>query len=73
MRTHRAEPLTLTVEEVAARLGISRALAYELAKADRLPVPTIRLGRRLVVGRDALARVLAREAAPRPGTGDGAA
>ncbi len=50
--------LTLTIEEAAARLGISRKHAYELAATDRLPVPTIRLGRRLVVSCLALDRVL---------------
>jgi excisionase family DNA binding protein len=39
--------LTLTVEEAAARLGISRSLAYELARRGELPV--VRLGRRIVV------------------------
>ncbi len=53
---------TATVEEAARQLGISRTLAYELAKVDRLPVPVIRLGRRLVVPRAALDRVL--EGAP---------
>ncbi len=52
------EPLTLTIEQVAARLGVSRTFAYELAKADRLPVPVLRLGRRMVVPRAALDRVL---------------
>ena len=57
MHDHGAR-LTLTIQEAAARLGISRKHAYELAAADRLPVPTIRLGRRLVVSRLALERVL---------------
>ena len=48
----------MTVEEVAAALGISRKHAYELAAADRLPVPTIRLGKRLVVSRLAVERLL---------------
>ena len=59
MHQHQTQPDTLTVEEVAERLRISRTLAYALAKADRLPVPVLRLGRRLVVGREALDRVLA--------------
>jgi len=42
----------LTVGEAAAVLGISRGLAYELARSGELPV--IRLGRRLVVPRAAL-------------------
>ncbi len=54
----RTDRQTLTIEEVAVALGIDRSTAYELAKADRLPVPVIRLGRRLVVGKAALERVL---------------
>lgn len=61
MGTHDADRCTLTVEEAAARLGISRTLAYELARAGRLPVPVLRLGRRVVVSRMALDRVLAAE------------
>ena len=68
MRTEHAESHTLTVEEVAARLGISRTLAYELAKTNRLPAPTIRLGRRLVVSRLALDRVLVGEPVHRDAT-----
>ncbi|MHB1445425.1 MAG: helix-turn-helix domain-containing protein [Acidimicrobiales bacterium] len=41
------EALTVSVEEAARILGISRALAYELARRRELPV--LRLGRRLVV------------------------
>jgi excisionase family DNA binding protein len=59
MGTHDADRSTLTVEEAAARLGISRTLAYELARDGRLPVPVLRLGRRVVVSRMALDRVLA--------------
>ncbi len=58
MQRDHPKPQTLTVEEAAERLGISRTLAYELAKADRLPAPVFRLGRRLVVSRLALERVL---------------
>ena len=71
MQEHKAEPRTLTIEETARLLGISRTLAYELASTDRLPVPVIRLGRRLVVSRAALERVLTGEFAP--ATGDDAA
>lgn len=38
---------TLTIDETARILGISRSTAYEAAKAGTLP--TLRLGRRLVV------------------------
>lgn len=48
--------MTLTVEEAAEILGISRALAYVLVKNDQLP--SLRLGRRLVVPRQALERLL---------------
>jgi excisionase family DNA binding protein len=61
---------TMTIEEVAAALGIDRTTAYELAKEDRLPAPVIRLGRRLVVGRAALDRALAGEPVGRGGGDD---
>ena len=44
--------LALSVTEAAALLGISRALAYELVARGELP--SIRLGRRLVVPKVAL-------------------
>jgi excisionase family DNA binding protein len=44
--------LTLKVEEAAEILGISRALAYELVARGELP--SLRLGRRIVVPRRAL-------------------
>ncbi|MBA2595107.1 MAG: helix-turn-helix domain-containing protein [Chloroflexia bacterium] len=53
-----SDPATLTVEEAAQRLGISRTLAYELARRDELPVRVIRLGRRLVIPEPALTRLL---------------
>jgi excisionase family DNA binding protein len=46
--------LVVTIAEAAELLGISRALAYELAARGELPI--IRLGRRMVVPR---ARLLA--------------
>ncbi len=49
---------TLTVEEAARELGIGRGLGYELAR--RGEIPTLRLGRRLVVPVAALERLLAR-------------
>jgi excisionase family DNA binding protein len=48
--------LTYTVPETARILGISRGAAYAAA-ADRT-IPTIRVGRRLLVPRAALARLL---------------
>jgi len=44
--------LVMSVTEAAKLLGISRGLAYELARTGRLPC--VRLGRRLVVPRAAL-------------------
>ena len=50
------ERLTLTVDEVAIALGISRSSAYECAR--RGEIPTVRLGRRLVVPRRAVLALL---------------
>jgi excisionase family DNA binding protein len=47
----------LTLNEVAALLRISRGLAYEAAR--RGEIPTIRIGRRLLVPAAALERMLA--------------
>lgn len=48
--------LVLTVAEAGELLGISRAFAYELAARGELPV--IRLGRRIVVPKAALLRLV---------------
>lgn len=64
-----AEPtrLVLTVAEAAELLGISRAFAYELVARGELP--SIRLGRRVVVPRvQLLALVEADAGAPAPPT-----
>lgn len=53
------ERMTLTVEEAAARLGLSRWSAYNLAKNGELP--TIKLGRRVLVPKAALDKLLAGE------------
>jgi excisionase family DNA binding protein len=50
------ERLTYTLDEAARRLGISRALAYEAANRGELPV--CRIGRRVLVPRAALLRLL---------------
>ena len=54
--TDDSERLTITVEEAAKRLGISRGLAYTLAR--RGEIPAVRLGRRLVVPAGAIERIL---------------
>lgn len=56
--------MTLTVEEAAEILGVSRNSAYALARIGELP--TIRLGRRLVVPKAALERLLASASNPLP-------
>ncbi len=66
MKPNETPKVTATLPEFAAAWGISRTSAYELARTNSLPVPVIRLGRRLVVSRVALDRVLA-ERSPQPG------
>lgn len=51
------ERMTLSVEEAAGLLGISRALAYDLVRRGELP--RLRLGRRVLVPRRALEQFLA--------------
>ncbi|HEV2070610.1 MAG TPA: helix-turn-helix domain-containing protein [Acidimicrobiales bacterium] len=48
--------LTLTVDEAAALIGVSRSTAYDLAAADELP--TVRLRRRILVPVESLADLL---------------
>jgi excisionase family DNA binding protein len=48
--------LTLSVEEAADALGISRALAYEAVKNGQ--IPHIRIGKRILVPKAALDRLL---------------
>lgn len=60
---------TLSIEEVARRLGINRSSAYALAGRNDLPVPVIRLGRRMVVSEAALDLVLTRLHAEPEGDG----
>ena len=69
----RPEPRTMSVEEAAAVLGIGRTVAYELARRGELP-GVLRFGRRLVVSRAVLDRLLAGEApVPSDQRRDGAA
>lgn len=55
------EPQFLTLDELRTILGIGRTVAYELARHDKLPVPTIRVGRRMLFSRVALDAVLHRQ------------
>ena len=45
-------PLMLSVPEMAAALGISRAGAYELARSEGFPA--LRIGNRIVIPKDKL-------------------
>ena len=53
-----SEQLTMTIPEAAKVFGISRGLAYDLAKRDELPVRVIKLGRRMVLSRKAVEALL---------------
>ena len=56
------ERLTITVEEAAVMLGISRTTAYSCA--SRNEIPTVRLRRRVVVPTAALMAMLAGDGQP---------
>ena len=46
-------PDTMTIDELARQLKINRSTAYERARLNDLPIPVIRIGRRLMVSRRA--------------------
>ena len=48
--TYEQLPLMLSVSDVAAVLGISRAAAYELARSKDFP--SLRIGTRIVIPKD---------------------
>ena len=51
--------LTLSIPEAAKVLGISRGLAYDLARQDALPVPVIKIGsKRMCVSRRSVLALL---------------
>jgi excisionase family DNA binding protein len=52
----KSEPLTVSVLEAARLLGIDRNLAYRLVKIGK--IPTVRLGRRYVVPKAAILKLL---------------
>ena len=54
------ERKTVTIEEAATILGVGRNKAYEAARSGE--IPTIRIGKRLLVPQVALNRLLAAEA-----------
>ncbi|WP_238273360.1 helix-turn-helix domain-containing protein [Methylobacterium cerastii] len=68
MSTHdpaATERRTISVEEAGRRLGVSRNTAYEAA--GRGEIPTIRIGRRMLVPVLAFERLLDQPRAPLPG------
>ena len=65
------ERMTATVEEAAQPLGIGRTLAYQLVHDGRLP--SIRLGRRVLIPRTEIQRLLQSEVTGGADTGAGSA
>lgn len=60
--TEHAERLTLTIPEAGALLGVGRDAAYRAAKDG--VIPTLRIGRRLLVPRAKLLAALGVEPTP---------
>ncbi len=54
--TDRVSPATYTVDEAARLLGIGRNSAYEAARRGDLP--TLRVGKRILISRAGLDRML---------------
>ena len=50
------ERLTITVDEAAELLGISRALAYDMARTGKLPA--LRFGKRFVIPKKAIENLM---------------
>jgi predicted DNA-binding transcriptional regulator AlpA len=57
---------TCTLPEFAQRYGIARSTAYDLAKRGELPIPVIALGRRRVLSRELVERLLAGDVPSNP-------
>lgn len=56
--TPRQRALTVNLPTAAELLGIGRASAYRLAQREQFPCVVVRVGRRFVVPRAALAQTL---------------
>ena len=50
------ERLTITVDQAAELLGISRSLAYDMARTGKLPA--LRFGKRFVIPRKAIENLM---------------
>jgi excisionase family DNA binding protein len=57
-------PRTVTIDEAGRMLGISRGLAYDAAK--RGEIPTVKIGRRLLVPRARLLELIGDTAEVQP-------
>ena len=53
--------LVMTIPEFCLAMKISRTFGYQLAREDKLPVPVIHIGRRLLVSRKAVDQLLESE------------
>ncbi len=56
MTTDGSERLVFTVEEARRQLGLSKGLMYEAVRSGQ--IPSIRVGRRILIPRAALQRLL---------------
>ena len=56
MKTQDEDRFVLTVAEAMVKLGVSRGLLYEAVRTGQ--VPSIRIGRRILIPRAALDRLL---------------
>lgn len=52
------DSLVMSIPDFARVCSISRGLAYDLARRDKLPVPVIKLGRRMILSRRAVEKML---------------
>jgi excisionase family DNA binding protein len=57
---------TYTMTEAARRLGISRTMAYDLARRGEFPVRVLQVGERMLVPRTLLERYIGGDPDPRP-------
>ena len=66
-----AERSTVNIDEAAQTLGVSRLTLYSAIRNGESPVPVIKIGKRLVVPKAALAKLLSGEDASGSVEGEG--
>ena len=59
MKSRNEKRSTMTIPEFCRALGIGRNQGYTAAQRGELPVPVIRIGKRVLVARAAVERLLA--------------